>query len=130
MSCLTSSGVLYVTSLTSFLDLSLASFLDSSLDLLLDSSLTLSLAGFSFSLRYSRSACFSIYIIGLDKQLYIKLVDNQYRRLISFVWSCNIYLTFCSIRLIHITYCPSTGPSTVSLTTARSSYITNNTSLI
>ena len=66
MSCLALFGILCVASLTSFLG----------------SSLALSLVKFLFLLEYSRSARFSFYIVGLDKQLYVELVANQYRCLI------------------------------------------------
>ncbi len=65
MSCLASLGVLCVAFLA-FLALSLA----------------LSLVGFPFSLWCSRSAQFSLYIVGLDKQSYVELVANHYKCLV------------------------------------------------
>ena len=59
-------------------------------------SLALSLVGFLFSLRYSKFARFSFYIVSLDKQLYVKLVANQYRCLVWCCWvSYTLYLLFC-----------------------------------
>ena len=101
-----------------------------SLNLFFGLSLALSLVGFPFLLGCSRSARFSLYIVGLDKQSYIELIANQYRCYIGLVWRCNIYLAFRPFRLICITHCPSTGPSNISLTTTQPSCVIQYTGLI
>ena len=82
MFCLASLGILYIMSLlfilyivffASSLTLSLLLSLTLFFALFLVLSFALSLVGFPFSLRYSRSTCFSLYIINLDKQLYVEL---------------------------------------------------------
>ena len=69
MSSLASLSVLCVVSPTLFLSLSFI----------------LSLVGFLFLLECSRSARFSFYIIGFDKQSYVELVTNQYRWFVSLI---------------------------------------------
>ncbi len=70
---MSSSGLLFVMSLSYVLCIvSLAL----SLALSLASSLTLSLAEFPFLLTCSRSAYFSLYIVSLDKQLWVELAAN------------------------------------------------------
>ena len=65
--------------------------------------LAIFLIRFLFSLEYSRSACFSLYIISFDKQLYIKIAANQYKCLI---WHCQIFyalylcLVSCALRFL------------------------------
>ena len=100
-----------------------------SLNLFFGLSLALSLVGFPFSFGCSRPARFSLYIVGLDKQSYIKLVANQYMCYIGLVWRCNIYLVFRPFRPICITHCLSTGPSNISLTTTRPSCVIQCTGL-
>lgn len=102
---------------------------------------------------------FSLYIVNLDKQLYVELETNQYRCLVSLVWRCqsfvlaqvhcivditvgvclflscyNIYLAFRPLQPIIIHY-----PNTVHLTTGLSighlitawpSSVTHSTGLI
>lgn len=68
-------------------------------------SLALSLIRFLFSLRYSRFAYFSLYIISLDKQLQIELAANQYRCLIQCCWvSYALHLCLVSYILRHSTH--------------------------
>ena len=82
---------------------------------------------FPWLLGCNRSARFSFYIIDLDKQLYIELVTSWHRCLVSLIWRCNVYLAFCSLWPVCITYSSSTGPSTVSLIIAPSSCVTHST---
>ncbi len=48
-------------------------------------SLALSLVRLPFLLWFNRSAHFSLYIVDLDQQLYVELVINQYRCLVSLI---------------------------------------------
>ena len=96
LSCTTSHVIFYLCFI--FCVLHLASFL------------ILSLVRFPFSLRYNRFTRFSLYIISLDKQLYVKLVANQYK---CFIWrrwvSCALHLLLCLLSHLLSSFCSLLG---------------------